>query len=497
MNLLRKNLNGGVKVTLAGLFVACLLYGLSVRMGVEQSFILHLLAVMSDHYYLLYFMLPLFLLLCFFVIEDDSEMVILRHKTYFHYFVRKWLSLAVISFIFIAVQLLAIVISGIGLPMNGGWMIVNGGTTEELFTVLSSFFASPTLSFTSITAYMCIGLCLTAMILMWISHFLSKSWAIKTMLFLYLLSVMSIKIGFLQGLPITVFNHIVILHHNLSSSHRLIITVVTSIVLVCAILWTVKKHWNRQLSFSKRKVRGITPYYCKELIDRKNIIILGAIVVFMVVWKYLQSAGDINGNEWLIRLFAGHGTGSFHILSFTEMLLFNGAPIYLLAVFIEKATTEHSGFITVRLKKRKDILVGILTSALLFVLVYGVFLAVLPIIGLSLMGLPIDIGTLTLLGLSVGLKLLDIAVQSLLIIGIYCLTGQITAGFIGLVAVNLLCIAPIEYLPFGLSSLSRISLPQIGVEGIASLYAALILLATSALFVGWLFAAGYKRLPKN
>jgi len=179
------------------------------------------------------------------------------------------------------------------------------------------------------------------------------------------------------------------------------------------------------------------------------------------------------------------------------MLLLNGAPIYLLAAFIEKATTEHSAFITVRLKKRKNILVGILTSALLFVLVYGIFLAVLPIIGLSVMGLPIYTNTLTLLGLSVGMKLLDISVQALFIIGIYCLTGQITAGFIGFVAVNLLCIAPIAYLPFGLSSLSRISLPQIGAEGIASLYAILILLATSALFVVWLFADGYKRLPKN
>lgn len=497
MNLLRKNLNGGVKGTLAGLFVACLLYGLSVRVGVEQPFIQHCLAVISDHYYLLYFMLPLFLLLCFFVIEDDSEAVIMRYKTYFRYFVHKWLSLAVISLIFITVQLLAIVISAIGLPMASGWMIANGETTQELFTILSSYFASPALSFTAITLYMFLGLCITAMILMWIGHFLSKSWAIKTMLFLYVLSVTSIKITFLQRLPITVFNHIIILHHNLSSPHRLVITIVTSALLICVILWMVKKHWNRPLLFTKRQVRGITPYYCKELINRKNVIILGAIVVLMVMWKYLQSAGDINSDEWVIRLFAGHGTGSFHVLSFTEMLLLNCAPLYLLAVFIEKVTTEHSTFVTVRLKQRRDILVGILTSALLFVLVYGVILVVLSIIGLSVMGLSIGTDTLTLLGLSVGMRLLDIWVQALFIIGIYCLTGQITVGFIGLVGINLLCIAPIKYLPFGLSSLSRISIPQIGAEGIASLEAILILLATGALFVSWLFATGYKRLPRN
>ena len=61
MNLLRKNLNGGVRGTLVGLFVVCFIFGLSARVGVEQPFIQHCLAVISDHYYLLYFMLPAFI----------------------------------------------------------------------------------------------------------------------------------------------------------------------------------------------------------------------------------------------------------------------------------------------------------------------------------------------------------------------------------------------------------------------------------------------------
>jgi hypothetical protein len=210
--------------------------------------------------------------------------------------------------------------------------------------------------------------------------------------------------------------------------------------------------------------------------------------------------GDLSGEEWILGLFLGHGTGSFYVLGFIEMLLLNGAPIYLFAIFIEKVTTEHSAFITVRLKKRKDILVGILTSAFLFLLLYGVFLTLIPFIGLSLMGFSLDPSTLALLGLSVGMKLLDIGMQVLFLAAIYCLTGQITVGFMGLIAVNLVSAIPvsvIKYLPFGISSLSRITLPQIGTEGITSLCAVLLLLATSVLFIAWLFTAGYKRLPKN
>ncbi len=500
MNLLRSNLKGGVKGTLAGLLIVCLIFGLSVRVGAEQSFQQHCLSIVTDHYYLLYFVLPLFLLLCFFVIEDDNEVVILRYKTYFRYFTRKWISLTVIAFLFMAVQLAAIGVSGIGLPMGGDWMIADGSVTQELFAALSSIFASPALCFAAAVAYMFAGLCVIALLAMWIGHFASKSAAIKIMVGLYLLSVMSMRIGLIRELPITIFNHFIILHHNLFSPHRLIITVITSAVLVGMILWTTKEYWNRRLFIAKRPAKGITPYYCKELISRRNVIALAIVVLAMAAWKYLQSANGIDGQEWIIRLFAGHGTGGFQILSFIEMLLLNGAPVYLLATFIEKVTTEHSAFITIRLKKRRNILSGILVSVMFFILVYGAFLMVFPIIGLTVMALPYDSSIITLLGYAVIMKLMDIAAQILFIMVIYCLTGQITVGFISLVAANILCIAPqgvAKYLPLGLSSLSRINIPQLGSEGIGSSCAIAILLVTCVLLIVWLFTAGFKLLPKN
>jgi hypothetical protein len=500
MNLLRKNLSGGVRGVLAGLFFMCLVFGLSNRVGVVQPFMHHCLTVVSDHYYLLYAMLPLFLLMCFFVMEDDGEVVVLRHGTYFRYFTRKWLSLSVITLAFMAAQLLAAAISGLGLPMESSRAVADGSPMRELYPVFSSTFDTPALAFAAVCGYMYAGLCVVALFLMWLGHFASKPSAIKAMITLYLLSVLGIKIGFVRELPLTLLGHVVILHHNLTSPARMIITAATATVLVCIILWTVKKHWNRQLLLSHRPAKGITPYYCKELISRKNVIIMGTVVVLMVAWKYLQSAGDLSGEEWTVGLFAGHGTGSFHVPGFIEMLLLNGTPVYLLAAFIEKATTEHSAFITIRLKKRREILGGILTATSVFVLLYGFFLMAIPMITFILRGLSLDDGVLSLLSLSVILKLLDIVAQTLFVIAIYCLMGQITAGFIGLIAASLLCIAPFnltKYLPFGISSLSRINLPQIGAEGILSTYAMGILFVTSVLFVVWLFSTGYKHLPKN
>jgi hypothetical protein len=142
-------------------------------------------------------------------------------------------------------------------------------------------------------------------------------------------------------------------------------------------------------------------------------------------------------------------------------------------------------------------LAGLLKAILLFIFVYGTLLTVIPVIGLVVIELPIDTSILSLIGLSVGLKMLDILVQALFILGIYCLTGQTTPGFIGLIGVNLLSIAPIKYLPFGLSSLSRFNLPQFSIEGIPILHVLIILLNISVLLITWLFTVGYKYLPRD
>jgi hypothetical protein len=294
MNLLRKNLNGGVKGTLVGLFVIALIFGMSVRVGAQgQAFIQHCLSVFTDHYYLMYLMLPLFLLLCYFVLEDDSEVVIMRYKSYFRYFMHKWLSLVVISLLFIAVQGAAIAISAFGLPTSGGWLIAEGQVNYELFGTLSSIFATPALCLAAATAYMFVGLCVISMFFMWVGHFVSKSSSLKTMLSLYVLSLLSFRVNFIRELPLTNFNHLVILHHNLYATgrNRMLITAVTVAVLIALMIWTVKKHWSKQASFPKRQAKGITPYYCKGLISKKNILITSIVVALMLVWTYLQSGG--------------------------------------------------------------------------------------------------------------------------------------------------------------------------------------------------------------
>lgn len=59
---------------------------------------------------------------------------------------------------------------------------------------------------------------------------------------------------------------------------------------------------------------------------------------------------------WIFLLFSGHGTGYLNILSFLEMLIVNGAPIYLLAAFMEETVSGESLFVSIRAEGRRRML---------------------------------------------------------------------------------------------------------------------------------------------
>lgn len=499
VTMIRKNFTHIGKGKFIALIVGCLLFAISGRVNTTLSYEQHTLSALTDHYYLIYFAIPVFLLICFSLMEDDSEIVIMRYGSYSRYFWTKWISLASISLVFMLIQLAAILASGIGLTSQNDWALSGSPAVSELFGVLGNTFASPGLCFALTALYMFFGLCMTALVCMWIGHFLTKSLSVKVLITLYVITMCGIKIPIVQKLPITFFSHLIILHHNLTGEYRFAITIITAVLMIALILWTVKKRPNVGRKGLTVTPKGLTAYYSKMLFTPRNGIVMAAAVCLLALLKYFQTGGAPDAHEWIKAFFAGHGIGTLRILNFLEMLISNGVPVYMLAVFIEKITSNHSDFITIRLKKRVKMLSGIINTAALFILLYGTCLALIPILIISVSGAGINGDTVSLTLLATGLKLLDIAAQFLLMAGIYCFTGHITAGFIAITGLNLLCVLPekaARFIPFGLSSLARLNIP--GVENGLSFPAAYaVLLAFGCLLFLWLRFLGYKKLLKN
>ena len=382
--LIRKNLRlWGYGKSLA-LFAGCILFSISGRLNGGIAYERHILSAVSDHYYLTYFVLPIVLLSCFSFIDDDGEPVILRFQSYHSYFLKKWIGAGLIAVILTAVQTGAILLSGIGLPLGNEWNLAAGTTEAELFSALEQLFVSPLQAFVCFTLFQLIGSWLIFGICMWIGHFTERKWTIRIVIVLYVLSAVWIKLPAIQNIPLTSFNHLLILHHNFGEPARPWITGFTLLLFMLTIMFSVRFAWRGHLPQLRLKCHGIAAYYSYELMTKRNILILLAVVVGITLYKGLGYGAAESDAEWIYSLFAGHGTGYFQVFPFLEMLITSGVPLYLLAAFVEHTVNGQSIFISVRAKSRRHLVKGILSVSTKFLIIYAFFLLMAGLIGASL-----------------------------------------------------------------------------------------------------------------
>lgn len=493
---IRKNMQPAALGKLSGLLLGSLLCGAGTRVGAALTLEQHMLSVVSDHYYLTFFMLPLVLLIIFPLMEEDGASVLVRFSSYYAYFCARWLVAGLTALLILLAQTAGIVLSAAGLPSGNVWTLPPVNTNAELFSALQGCFKGPLQACMAYTVFQFAGIWFLAGLCMWIGHFAGRKGAAKILMFLYAETVLWMKIPVLQEIPATGLNHLLIFHHNLANGSRPVITAVTVVLLLTVMLFTVRRLWHLHFNIAVPRLGGLFSYYMKELAGRKNMLILWAAVLGMVLCKGLKNPYLENGEEWIVFLFGGHGTGCFQMLAFLELLIVNGAALYLLAVFVEKSVSGCSLFLQVRAGGRKDILKEILNSGICFLLLYCLAWGAGGGAGAYFLGYTLGGNAGKYLIGSIVLKFFDLLLQYMVMLAVYLYTKQITAGFLAVIAGNLLCIIPwpgAAYLPFGLSGLSRIAWVNSD-TGISVFLASFILAALTLLMLLWLLKFGYRKL---
>lgn len=496
--LVKKNFRIWKKIVV--IFFGCFIFCVGARNKIGLTFGLtyeqHILSAVTDHYYLTYFLLPMILLCCFTFIEDDEEIVISRFQSYYSYFIQKWFGTSLWAVGIVFFQSVAIFLSGVGLSRNNVWILPVGAVEAELFAVLSHYFSTPNQGFWAATFFQFVGIWAIMGFLMWICHFVGRKGAVRFLVLFYSFSVLWIKIPVLQDLPITGLNHLFILHHNLTTPERFSITAATVILLVFIMLLTIKFLWRSSISNMLVGYRGLKVYYFRESFTKKNLVILFSVVIGITLYKGLQHPSIETSEEWIYFLFSGHGTGYVQILPFLEMLIINGTPLYLLAIFVEKAIHEQSLFVPIRLKNRREWMYAILMIGAGFLFFYSFLWGMAGLLGGLGFGYRLSNKALQLLLAVIVIKWLDILVQYFFMILLYSCTKQITIGFLILVGGNMLCILPekiVTCLPFGLSSMARISGLNL-YQGISFTSAVSILVISILALTSWLLLIGHRKL---
>lgn len=465
--------------------IGALLFSLAERQLSTISYEQFLLNVITDHYYLTYCITPIFLLSVFRNLEEDSPFVLIRSKTFPRYFFTKFYAMVVQSSIFVLLQVVIICIVGIGLLFYNAYPIKPDGRNEVLLE-FAQHINTPLLAFIICALFMVVGLSVLGIMMQTMHHFLERGMVTMITITLYLYMTFGLMIPEIGNLPFISINHFIILHHNFIAPTRWIWTVFALIFYVAAAIILIKYFWSYTIHKKWRiELKGPFFYYMGVLWTQKNLLILFGLVLFITFWKSMNGSQETMG-DFFIRFFYGQSFENFHMLSFLEQLIYNGAPLYIIAVFMEKVSKSNHLVTFIRVRHKFDWFKAILGNGLLFLMMY----VIVTVIVIFLIGMgsgrvwngltyPIE-HTLSdhwILQL-ISLKLLDLIVQLLGFLCLFFLTKNVTLSFLAILATNALILLPFEevlYFPIGLGSVARLNILE-GTMGIPIVLAFWILI---------------------
>lgn len=471
-----------------------LAFGLSCRTNQKTTLLVHLLTVLNDQYYFIFAVLPILLFFCGSVMEDESELVILRYGRYSRYFLAKWRTLILLCSAAWLGQMATLLLSGLGTLSVKGWAAdIWSNSQDSIFPLLAQIFPSPFIAFICVAFYLLAGYCLIGLMTLWLGHFLSHSSGIKILAALYVLTVAWLKIPAFTKLPLSILtclNHWVMLLHNLTEPWRFPLTLIVALILIAGMLWSVHQCWQKDTAISRRQKSGLAAYYQGVLFIRGNLLLLNGSILLSAAWAFLSGGPVKDGSEWIIRLFAGHGTGYFHMMEFFALLIAEVLPLWPVGGLFSQVTNGGAAFQVIRLRRKKELLDALLQVSFLWLMFWGVCLLCVTVIPVLVLSIPFDMRLLTM---CIGLRILDVGLQLLLFLLLLCYTKRATIGFLCILMLHLLCVLPVPWFPVGISSLYRIYLPETAGAVPVSMASAELALGWIALLV-WLKKRGIQQL---
>lgn len=469
-------------------------FGLSERTSGASVLSAHVLAALNDQYYFIFAVLPILLFICGSVMEDDAEIVIFRYGTYSRYFAAKWRSLGMLCSGLWLAQIVVLFLTGLGLQVTANeWDNLTGGSLlKEIVPLLAEHFSGPWQALLCTAVFLLMGYWLISLLALWLGHFLSQSYAIKVLLTLYVLSVLSIKLPIMSEPPLcywTGLNHWILLLHNLAENWRFPLTVIVTVLFVTAVAYTIRNSW-RHIPFTRKAPSGLVAYYRRLLFSKSNTLLLFGLILLLAGWIWCSGDAPQNGREWVFRLLAGHGIGYFYPLGFMALLLAKLFPLWPLGRMLSQTASEHSVCLAVRLKRRKDMLCPLLRASGEWIACWCGLLLFAETVPALMLGSEFPVG---LILEATGLRFLDMAIQALVICLLLCLSGQTVFGFLSVILLHILSLLPIPWLPVGLSSLLRLHFMETG-GVIQPVWAALELGICNLILLFWLYRYGAQRL---
>lgn len=476
-----------------------ILFLIAERQNTSDHFEIFTLRMLTEHYLLIFCMTPIFLLSIYRSLEPVSPFILIRSRQFTNYFYTKWLSILFYTLLFVLLQVLIVVITGIGLP-HGNFYPTSSAFENELFYYFEATISNPLVAILLAVLYMFIGLSFVGISILTIFHFFSRKMVIFVILLAYIMMILSIKMPTFSHLSFLSMNRFIILHHNFLVDHGVLWSIIQIIGLFIVQVILIRFAWYRKFSISWRP-KGMFYYYALSLWTPQNWFILCGILGILTLWKS-QVGMEESVQDYFLRFFYGFEIGDFHILTFLEQLVYYGTPLYLFAIFIQSMCSEKHFHVFIRIKKKRNWVLavvsnGILWSILYTCLTFGFLILLSVLTNKSWTSHTIQtIESLQLFDwlMFFFLKILEFSLLFLLFFLLFICLKNVTVSYLivmAMHAMNLLSFQIFRYNPAGIGTIARLKILEAS-NGIP-LNHALLLLSIGVILLLSLIRGSYKR----
>ncbi len=445
-------------------------YNLNALDTMRCSVFEYALLGMSDQYYFTFFFLIIYILIISSFIKDTNAMFISRSTRYYLYFISKMFALLIFTVSIVTFHAMIAICIGL---FKHDWQntftsdVNLFGNFKELIILYQSQFSSPLVALITVCLYLSIGLCIITGILILISHYFSEKLVILSEICGYFLIILALQRNIDSTAPLVFIINYLFLHRAIYYGTPSLFYV-SSIIILMILLVSANRQRKQVLKFIIRLISPIRIF--GEMLSYKNIVVVVLILFVLTILNVLRINVSLKSSfEYTMMLFWGYGLGYFHVIDFLQMVIINGLPIYILAIYLENKASMRN-IVMIRYKKIADWHLKLQASMFMLILFQLMIMCVFAFfvglahnlfktgsnhINLELfnIGMPLHVTAVGLI-----LRTFEIMFIQILFLVIRSFVKNTTTAFLFVMSLYLLVTTfKAKFIPFGLSSLCRMS----------------------------------------
>lgn len=198
---------------------------------------------LTNMYYILFGLVLSYIVFVFKNLSKDEQEILIRTKRYTKYFIAQFISLFLISIVFVSAHLVVSMIMGFGLSFHN----VFTNQDYEALKMSALYFNTPLAGVLSSLMYLTIGLSILGMFIMFLNHYLKKQYVVIIVMLLFILALLN-SIIFLNknAFPFIYLENYMLLSHGFNAlGNRFYLLIVCELVFAVLMIFQIKKFWYK------------------------------------------------------------------------------------------------------------------------------------------------------------------------------------------------------------------------------------------------------------